>query len=724
MLKVWLRLLLTLLFRVKVTGLENYAQAGKRVLIVANHTSFLDPLLLGVFLPDDVTFAINTHIAQRWWLKPFLGLSTVFPMDPTHPLSLKALIQHLQNDNRTVIFPEGRITATGTLMKIYDGPGMVADKSGAAILPIRIDGAQYSHFSKLQGVVRLRWFPPVAIHIMAPTHIETHGEMTGKLRRKHSGQILADIMTDMMFHTSHYQRTVFAGLLEARRIFGGKHTVAEDLERRPLSYDDLITRGIIIGKLINKLTAAGETVGVLLPNTCKTLLVVLGLQLYRRTPAMLNYSIGVSGMASACRTACVKTVLTSRKFIELAGLEDEAAVLASRVALVYLEDLAGAVTLKDKLHGWFLGKTADIWYRRQDWQADEAAVVLFTSGSEGEPKGVVLSHANILANHKQVKARIDFTPQDTVLNFLPMFHSFGFTVGTLLPVLNGMTSFFYPSPLHFAVIPEIAYETGATIMFGTNTFFAAYAKKAHPYDFHKMRYMVAGAEKLQETTRSLWLNKFGIRILEGYGATETAPVTSVNTPIDYKAGSVGRFMPGMLHRLEAVPGIEDAGKLHVAGPNIMLGHFLPDNPGVLAPPCSAAFGEGWYDTGDIVHVDEEGFIFIKGRSKRFAKIGGEMISLAAVEQLALLAWPEAQHAVVSLPDPKKGEQLVLLTTHIGATARLLAQLSPGAAAISLPRKLLVLAKLPVLATGKIDYSAAADLAGQYVGSGLDHEDHE
>lgn len=716
MLKVVLRWLLTLVYRVKVHGLENYAKAGNRVLIVANHTSFLDPLLLGVFLPDDITFAINTQISERWWLKPFLRLSKVFPMDPTHPLSLKALIHHLLSDTKTVIFPEGRITVTGSLMKIYDGTGMVADKSGATLLPIRIEGAEYSRFSKLGGV-RQHWFPRIAIHIQPPTMIETHGEITGKARRKHSGHILADIMTEMMFATSHYQQTIFSALLEARALHGGQYTVAEDLERKPLSYDALITRSIIVGKLIKAITQAGENVGVLLPNSCKTLNVVLGLQLYQRVPAMLNYSIGAVGMAAACRTGQINIVLTSRRFIELAHLGEEAAILEQHVKLIYLEDLASSLTSFDKLTGLLQAKTAGFWYKSHDYDADDAAVVLFTSGSEGLPKGVVLSHANILANHKQIRARIDFGPGDVVLNFLPMFHSFGFTVGTMMPILNGMTSFFYPSPLHYAVIPEMAYEVGATIMFGTNTFLAAYAKKAHPYDFFSLRYVVAGAEKLQETTRTTWLDKFGIRILEGYGATETSPVTSVNTPMDYKAGSVGRFMPDMLHKLEPVPGIENAGKLHVAGPNIMKGYLLPDNPGVLVPPCSAAYGEGWYDTGDIVHVDEEGFIHIQGRSKRFAKIGGEMVSLTAVEQLAIHAWPEAQHVVVSLPDPKKGEQLVLLTTRRDANAKLLAEASTGVATINLPKKVFVLDKLPVLATGKTDYPGATTMAAQLLVGG-------
>lgn len=709
MLKRFLHWLLTLLFRVKVVGLENYTHAGDRVLIIANHTSFLDPLLLGVFLPDDITFAINTQISQRWWLKPFLRLSKVFPMDPTHPLSLKALIHHLQNDTKTVIFPEGRITQTGSMMKIYDGTGMVADKSGATLLPVRIDGAQYSHFSKLKGIVRQRWFPPITIHILPPTRIDTHGQFTGKARRKQSGHALYDIMTEMMFATSHYQQTLFAALLDARRIHGGQHTVAEDMERKPVSYDKLITGSIILGGLIKPLTAEAETVGVLLPNATKTLSVILGLQLYGRVPGMLNYSIGSAGMASACNTGKINIVLTSRKFLELAHLEDEAARLAEHVKLVYLEDLATSLSPLDKLKGLVRAKTADYWYKSHFYDSDDAAVVLFTSGSEGAPKGVVLSHANVLANHQQVKSRIDFNPTDVVLNFLPMFHSFGFTVGTMMPIMNGMTTFLYPSPLHYAIIPEMAYEIGATIMFGTNTFLAAYAKKAHAYDFYSLRYVVAGAEKLQESTWQIWLDKFGIRILEGYGATETAPVTSVNTAMDCKAGTVGRIMPDMLYKLEPIPGIAHGGKLHVAGPNIMKGYLLPDNPGVLVPPCSL-YGEGWYDTGDIVDVDEDGFIKIQGRSKRFAKISGEMVSLTAVEQLASAAWPEAQHAAVSLPEPKKGEQVILLTTHSAATPKALAAASPGVAAINLPKKVFVVEKVPVLPTGKTNYIEASKLA--------------
>jgi len=708
MLKKTLRSILKLLYRVEVIGLENYYLAGNRVLIVANHCSFLDPPLLSVFLPDDINFAINTHISQKWWIKPFLGLSKVFPIDPTHPMSLKNLIHHLQQDSKTVIFPEGRITLTGSLMKIYDGTGMVAEKSGAMILPIHISGNQYTPLSKLQGLVRLRWFPKITLHILPPTHIEARKELSGKNRRKYSGHVLADLMVDMQFMASKTQQTLFASLLDARDIHGGNHEVAEDLERIPLSYNALITRSLIIGNALKNITETNENIGLLLPNSSKTLCVLLGLSIHQRVPAMLNYSTGSAGMIAACQIAKVKTVLSSRRFIELAHLENEATLLNEHVNILYLEELAQQITTSDKLRGAWQSKTARSWYKNNA-DANAPAVILFTSGSEGTPKGVVLSHANILSNHQQVAARINFNPKDVVLNFLPMFHSFGFTIGTLLPVLNGMKTFFYPTPLHFSIIPEIAYETSATIMFGTNTFLSAYGKKAHPYDFYNLRYVVAGAEKLQENTRELWQDKFGIRILEGYGATETSPVVSVNTPMDYKAGTVGRILPHINYRLEPVDGIEEAGRLHVQGPSIMLGYLLSTSAGVLQP-TESIYGKGWYDTWDIVHVDDDGFLSIRGRSKRFAKVGGEMVSLTVVEQLAMKAWENANHAAISLPDIKKGEQIILITTQKQATVSELSKSSTGVTAINLPKKILFIVTIPVMTTGKTDYVALTNWA--------------
>jgi acyl-[acyl-carrier-protein]-phospholipid O-acyltransferase/long-chain-fatty-acid--[acyl-carrier-protein] ligase len=707
MIKKLLRWFLSILFRVKVTGLDHYSMAGERVLIVSNHTSYLDPVLLWAFLPDDVTFAINSSIAEQWWVKPALRFARVFPMDPLQPLSVKSLTHYLREDRKAVIFPEGRITVTGALMKVYDGAAVVAEHSGAAILPIRIDGAQYTPVSRMQGIVRQRWFPKISLNILPPRDITHATEGDPHLRRQRMGIMLTDIMSDMMFETGHHEKTLFSALLDARQIHGGQHKVLEDIRRIPLSYNGLVTQTLALGQKLASVTHKGEHVGLLLPNTNTTVAVFLGLQVFGSVPAMLNFSAGYRNIASAIRTAEIRILLTSRRFIVNAKLESTIEALRDQVKIIFLEDIAPTINGVDKLRALIRSWTASIWYRDRDARfSHRPAVVLFTSGSEGEPKGVVLSHANLLANREQLAARLDLNAQDTILNALPMFHAFGLTAGTLLPLFYGMKTFLYPSPLHYRIIPEIAYDLNATILFGTNTFLSGYAKHAHPYDFYSVRYVFAGAEKLQDDTRRLWVDKFGIRVLEGYGTTETSPVLAANTPMFYQEGTVGRFMPGVDWQLEAVPGVTEGGRLHVAGPNIMLGYLLPQHPGHLVPPQSR-YGSGWYDTGDIVKVDDHGYVTICGRVKRFAKIGGEMISLTAVEEIAARIWPGLLHAAVSLADERKGEKIVLVTQHREWER---SEFSRGAQSLGFnelhtPREIFHAKDIPLLGSGKVDYMA-------------------
>jgi acyl-[acyl-carrier-protein]-phospholipid O-acyltransferase/long-chain-fatty-acid--[acyl-carrier-protein] ligase len=704
-----LRNVLRLAYRVRVTGLENYEQAGRRVLIVANHSSFLDAALLAAFLPDRLTFAINTEISKRWWIKPLLKIVDAFPLDPTNPYSLKSLIRYIEQDRRAAIFPEGRITVTGSLMKIYPGPGLVADKSGAMVLPVRIDGAQYTPFSRLRGRVRLRLFPRITLSILPPRRLDVPAQIRGRERRRMAGKMLADLMTEMMFATSNYRRTLFGALLDARRVHGGRHVIVEDVERVPLTYNQLIVRSLVLGRLAAEETKRGEIVGVMLPNAIAAVATFFGLQAYGRVPAMLNYTLGAKSLLASLEAAQIRRIYTSERFVVAAKLEHVVAKLREVAAVVYLEDLRERVAPWLKIKAAFESRFARAFYARRRVVAGEPAIVLFTSGSEGTPKGVVLSHSNVLANREQVAARIDFSAQDVILNALPLFHSFGLTAGTLLPLLSGMRTFFYPSPLHYRIVPEMAYDVNATIMFGTNTFLAGYARFAHPYDFYSVRYVFAGAEKLKDETRRIWTDKFGVQVFEGYGTTETSPALATNTPIDLRAGTVGRFLPGIEYALDPVPGVE-GGRLSVRGPNVMLGYLKHEKPGIIQPP-STERGPGWYDTGDIVTIDADGFVTIQGRAKRFAKIGGEMVSLAAVEELATRAWPESQHVCVSLPDFQKGEQLILVTTRAAAqrTELSVRARADGVSELHVPKRIVPVAEIPLLGSGKADYQAVLAL---------------
>ncbi|HYW15394.1 MAG TPA: AMP-binding protein [Allosphingosinicella sp.] len=403
----------------------------------------------------------------------------------------------------------------------------------------------------------------------------------------------------------------------------------------------------------------------------------------------------------------MRSPVTARAFVEQAKLGEVAAGLeAEGLSIRYLEDIGAGIGAGAKLGALLAGRFAA---GRGSGKVppDSPAVILFTSGSEGLPKGVVLSHRNLLANCQQLAARIDFNASDLVLNALPVFHSFGLTGGTLLPILNGVKTLLYPSPLHYRIVPALAYDSNATILFGTDTFLAGYSRMAHSYDFYSLRYVFAGAERVRDETRRTWSEKFGLRILEGYGATEAGPVIAVNTPMHYRAGTVGRLLPGIRAELEPVPGIETGGRLSICGPNVMAGYLKVDAPGVLQPPTG-----GWHDTGDIVEFDPEGFVTILGRAKRFAKIGGEMVSLPAVEGYASALWPEADHAVVTRPDPRKGEQLILFTTRKDADSKGLQAWARanGVTELMIPRDIRVMDALPVLGTGKLDYVTLTAMA--------------
>jgi len=699
----FLKLICRIIFRVNVNGISNLPKQGK-LLVIANHESFLDGLLLGLFLPIRATFVVHTSVLNHWFFRQILRLTPYLAVDPSSPLAMKKVIKLLESGQPVVIFPEGRITLTGSLMKVYDGPGFVAAKTSAMILPVRIEGASHSYFSRLSEPHVKKLLPKVNITILPTRHIAMPEASTAKARRKLAGDAMRREMQNMLFSSTQIN-TLFQSFLDAISTYGRNTVLVEDMRQVEETYGDLLKKSLALGRLAGKVTQQNENVGVMMPNVTNTICLIFGLSAFGRIPAMLNYTAGSAGIQNACTAACVKTVISSREFIKAAALEETIAGLQG-INIVYLEDLRPEFSWLDKL--WLLGFA--LWFPRLvavKSNPNDPAVVLFTSGSEGKPKGVVHSHRTILTNVAQIKSIIDFSMQDKFMMVLPLFHAFGFTCGAILPLVAGSRMFVYPSPLHYRVIPEVIYDRGCTVLFGTSTFLGNYAKFANPYDFYKLRYVVAGAEKLNEEVRKTWVDKFGIRILEGYGATECAPVLAVNTPMASKPGSVGTLIPGLESKLESVPGIEDGALLSVRGPNVMLGYYLYENPGVIQ-----ASDEGWHSTGDIVQIDEDGFLFIKGRVKRFAKVAGEMVSLETVENIANHASPQYQHAATTQMDAQRGESILLFTTDSNLNRE---QLSISAKELGNPelavaRKLIVVEELPLLGTGKTDYVTLKKMA--------------
>jgi acyl-[acyl-carrier-protein]-phospholipid O-acyltransferase / long-chain-fatty-acid--[acyl-carrier-protein] ligase len=527
------------------------------------------------------------------------------------------------------------------------------------------------------------------------------------------------------FDAAALNTTLFGALLDTIAEHGAERLALEDVERQPISYGRLVLGSLVLGQALARVTRRSETVGVLLPNVTGLVVVVFGLNAFGRVPALLNFSAGLKNLKSAIATGAIRRVVTSRRFVAMSGLGDTVKALAEMevapgktLQITYLEDVRKAIGLKDKLQGAIRAKFARRFHRKHALAPNQPAVVLFTSGTEGAPKGVVLTNSNLVANARQIFVHADgfLFRDEIVMNPLPLFHSYGLTAGTLMPLLSGMKVVLYPSPLHYKEIPKLIGETKATVLFATDTFLQGYARGANADDLKSVRYVIAGAEKIKDQTRATWA-KYGTTILEGYGATECSPVLTCNLPSRTKPGSVGPLLPGIETKLVPVPGIDDGGRLVVRGPNVMAGYLLPDKPGVLVP-----VRDSWHDTGDIVDIDDAGLVSIKGRAKRFAKIGGEMVSLAAVETIIAGLWPENNSVVLSVPDERRGEQLILVTDRKGADrAQLLAAAkAEGVPELWVPRSIHVVEQIPVLASGKIDFVATSELlaAGRPAGAAV------
>ncbi|HEX3983439.1 MAG TPA: AMP-binding protein, partial [Acidisoma sp.] len=704
-------MLFRIFYRVEVTGATNMDQAGPRSIIALNHISWLDAALVLAVCDRPPVFVIDRALTRQWWVRAAMRCATAIPLDPMRAFSTRRLIRTVRAGQPVVIFPEGRISVTGNLMKVYDGAALIATHTEATILPMRISGLESAiFFSRAStGQVRRRLFPKVSVTVLPAERLAIDPGLRGRRRRDAGSAALYGIMSDLIWRTTSTDMTIFEAAARAARVHGLRRIAAEDTTSGTITYKRLLLGAAILGRKLAPLSAPREAVGVLMPNANATMALVLGLVSSGRVPTMLNFTAGAANLLAACRAAQVRVILTSRAFILKGQLEKlieglEAAPAAERPRIIYLEDIRKEITFWDKLRGLLQGRRP-----RAPGCADDPAAIVFTSGSEGVPKGVVITHRNMLANIGQIAARIDYGRSDKIFNVLPLFHSFGLTAGLVLPLVYGVPVYMYPSPLHYKTIPELIYKTNATVLIGTDTFLSGYARQANAYDFRSLRYVVAGAEPVKAATRALYLEKFGIRLLEGYGVTETAPVLALNTPMFNRFGTVGRMLPGIEARLDPVPGIADGGRLVVRGPNIMLGYLRTENPGVIDPPP-----EGWHDTGDIVTIDPDGFITIRGRAKRFAKLGGEMISLQAVDMLAADLWPDAISVAASVPDARKGERILLFTDQASAdrSSFIAHARAQGAPELMVPAEIHVIPAVPLLGSGKVDFAGVQRLAAR------------
>src|SRR3984957_11846675 len=500
------------------------------------------------------------------------------------------------------------------------------------------------------------------------------------------------------FDLPRAQKPIFHALMDAKSAFGGKTTAIVDGDERHFTYDEIVRAALALGHALKAGTKQGEAVGVMLPTGAGAIISFFAVSAYGRVPAMLNFTAGAAAIKAAMHMAKVKRIVTARRFVELGKFEALVCEIEGAASVVYLEDVRANLSLRDKAAAAVGQLARGLVVSRP--QHGAPAVYLFTSGTEGEPKGVALSHLNLLSNVEQVRSHIELHTHDVLFNPLPTFHCFGLTVGALMPLLLGIKAVFHPTPLQPREIARRIRATGSTILLSTDTFISQYARAGQQGDLNSLRLAVCGAERLRDETRALLRSKYSIELLEGYGVTETAPVVAANQLGANRAGTVGRLMRGMQSRLDTVEGIANAGRLFVRGPNVMLGYIKADRPGVIQPPV-----DGWHDTGDVVTIDEEGYIAIRGRLKRFAKIGGETVSLAVVESCASALWPDFNHAAIAIPDGRKGEQIILVTTCPDAKRTDLVGWvhNHGVQELAVPRQITIVDSIPVLGTGKTDY---------------------
>ncbi|MDD5008092.1 MAG: AMP-binding protein [Syntrophorhabdaceae bacterium] len=694
-----------LFHRVRVEGLENVPKGLEKLIIISNHESLIDGVLLWTYLDLNLKILVSRTRAQERRFRFFMQNDYAVPLDTMNPYSLKGIIDKVNKGTPLLVFPEGRMTKTGSIMKVYEGTGFVAYKTGAWILPVHLSNTYSTIFSKKKEN-RRRIFAPVAITIgkvLEPIALE---DMVPKKRKKKAAAMIYKALCDMTYEATNRPSTLPHEFIRLGK-GNGSRILYKDSTGKEVSYRRSLTGAFVLGGCLAKLP--DKNIGLLLPNLTVTALIFMGLQLFRKVPVFLNYATGPAALQHSMELADLATIITSQQFLERTRINRS---VFEGKNVIFIEELGEKIDLKQKFTGIMRSIFPGPYALMRPGEEKETAVILFTSGSEGVPKGVCLSHENIISNIRQALTKVDVRETDYFLNALPVFHSFGLTIGTILPMFAGAKAFLYVSPLHYRVVPEIAYDEGCTIFIGTNTFLNGYSKKAHPYDFYSMRYIFCGAEALSDSVFDRYAKVYGVRVMSGYGATECSPIISINNALEHEYGTVGKILPGMEYRLVPVEGIDNeqgrVGKLYIKGKNVMKGYLKNEK----ANEKFLVEDQGWYDTGDIVEITEDGFIRIVGRLKRFSKISGEMVSLTAVEEALAGQFGERKEvAVMAVSDERKGERLIIVTNSKDAEQKTVREIlkAKGFSDLACPREIRYMKDIPKLGTGKIDYVRLKEL---------------
>jgi len=717
-------------YRIRVHGHGNLPERDG-ALLVANHVSWLDGILMLLTSSRPVRIVAFAGNFQNKWgrrLARLFGVIMIKPRPKAILTALKTARQALQNGELVCIFPEGRITRTGQLQAFRPGLMKILEAADVPVIPVYLDELWGSIFSFERGRFfwkrPKKWPYPISIHFGQPV---VDPEDVHAVRRavQNLGATAVAKRTERM-----------AGLAQSfvrtckKRKRGSK---IADSTGNELTGGGLLMRSMILRRLLLRhVLADGERfVGLLLPPSVGGVVANMAVALDRRVPVNLNYTVTTEVINACIAQAGIKHVLTSRKFMEKVKLEPDAEI-------VYLEDFRNKPTLGDKLTG-VLGAyltPAGVLERilgLRDARPDDLATLVFTSGSTGQPKGVMLTEANINSNVQAIEQVIRLTPDDVVVGILPFFHSFGYTVTLWTVMTIDLKGVYHFSPLDAKQIGKLCQKHGGTVLLATPTFLRTYTRRCAKEEFVSLDVVVAGAEKLPEAVAAAFEEKFGVRPIEGYGTTELSPLVSVNIPpsrsldesqVDCLEGSVGRPVPGVSAKITDLDtgeelGAGQTGMLWIKGPNVMKGYLGRDDL------TAEVIKDGWYMTGDVALVDGNGFIHITGRQSRFSKIGGEMVPHIQVEEaLAKAIEPDdegvLQVAVTAVPDQKKGERLIVLHTAIDKTPGQLRKVlaDEGLPNIYIPSEdsFHQVDEIPVLGTGKLDlrgiWRIAADVFGE------------